>query len=75
MFVKYCRLMLENEKEALYPPWFFTWIEDGKFAAFAWPQTPGNFEYLWQDGECNNIHNILFLKIKLICITGLQDII
>ncbi|CAH1175794.1 unnamed protein product [Phaedon cochleariae] len=43
------RLMLLNEEDALYPPWFFTWI-DKKLSAFAWPQTRGNLEYLWQIG-------------------------
>ncbi|XP_028133834.2 dual specificity protein phosphatase 23-like [Diabrotica virgifera virgifera] len=43
------RLMLRDEEDALYPPWFFTWV-DKKLTAFAWPQTRGNLEYLWQIG-------------------------
>lgn len=42
--------MLENDPDALYPPWFFTWVENQKLSAFAWPQTRGNLDYLWQDG-------------------------
>ncbi|KAG5870422.1 hypothetical protein JTB14_024067 [Gonioctena quinquepunctata] len=41
--------MLLNEEDALYPPWFFTWVEKN-VTAFAWPQTRGNMEYLWQIG-------------------------
>lgn len=44
------RLMLRNEEDALYPPWFFTWVEKNQLSAFAWPQTRGNLEYLWQIG-------------------------
>ncbi|XP_057655784.1 dual specificity protein phosphatase 23-like isoform X1 [Diorhabda carinulata] len=43
------RLMLRNEEDALYPPWFFTYV-DKEVTAFAWPQTRGNMEYLWQIG-------------------------
>ncbi|XP_074033006.1 dual specificity protein phosphatase 23 [Leptinotarsa decemlineata] len=43
------RLMLLNEEDALYPPWFFTWIDES-LTAFAWPQTKGNMEYLWLIG-------------------------
>ncbi|KAJ8963295.1 hypothetical protein NQ318_018763 [Aromia moschata] len=44
------RLMLASDEETLYPPWFFTWVEDKKLAAFAWPQTKGNLEFLWEEG-------------------------
>lgn len=50
--------MLQNEPDANYPPWFFTWVEDKKFAAFAWPQTHGNLEYLWKDGKAPVIKNL-----------------
>ncbi|KAJ8924187.1 hypothetical protein NQ315_006978, partial [Exocentrus adspersus] len=44
------RLMLAGDEDALYPPWFFTWVENRKLAAFAWPQTRGNLELLWEEG-------------------------
>ncbi|KAJ8979068.1 hypothetical protein NQ317_013384 [Molorchus minor] len=43
------RLMLASDEDALYAPWFFTWVEDNKLAAFAWPQTRGNLEFLWEE--------------------------
>ncbi|XP_013786531.1 dual specificity protein phosphatase 23-like [Limulus polyphemus] len=33
-----------------YPPRYFSWIEDGKLAAFGWPSTPANLRYLIDNG-------------------------
>ncbi|CAH2012483.1 unnamed protein product [Acanthoscelides obtectus] len=49
-FLTFLRLMLSNDPITPYAPWFYTWVEHGQLAAFAWPQTKGNLTYMWNDG-------------------------
>ncbi|VEN50176.1 unnamed protein product [Callosobruchus maculatus] len=56
------RLVLSSDPTIPYAPWFYTWIEAGELAAFAWPQTTGNLTYLWNDG----IRHIITLSAEKI---------
>ncbi|KAJ8930999.1 hypothetical protein NQ314_016149, partial [Rhamnusium bicolor] len=40
----------KNLDESAYPPWNFSWVVENELAAFAWPKTKENLNFLHQKG-------------------------